>query len=391
MRIGLFTDTYTPEINGVVNSVLMLKEGLETRGHDVFVIGPGNPDAEPEPNVFRAPAISLPLLQERRLASPWSAKLWRTVRHLDLDIVHTHTEFGVGGFGFRARRQLGVGQVHTYHTVWEEYTHYLTQGRYFDAQARRVVANQTRRTLKHVDHIIVPSIKTLDLLESYGVRNPISVIPTGVDLSRFSPATEADEGRLTALRARSGVDRFATVLLMLGRIAEEKRVGELLELTAPYLRTHPDTCLLVVGDGPSLGELIARSATLGIASQVVCTGEVPWEAVPDFYRISDVHIGNSDTETQGLTFIEALASGTLVVSRYNTCFNGIFIDNFNASLFKTDDRYLPELEEALDPAVRNARIEAGLLTATQFSKDAFAEHVENVYQQLLERKGNGTE
>jgi len=384
MRIGLFSDTYTPEVNGVVNSVLMLKEGLEERGHDVFVIGPGNPDAAPEPNVFRAPAISLPVLQERRLASPWSAKLWRKVRKLDLDIVHTHTEFGVGGFGFRARRQLGLPQVHTYHTVWEEYTHYVTQGRYFDARARRVVANQTRRTLKHVDHVIVPSTKTLELLESYGVRNPISVIPTGVDLSRFSPPKASDEKRLDALRTRYGVDRFSTVLLMLGRIAEEKRVIGLLDMTAPHLRTHPDTCLLVVGDGPSLGELIARATTLGIASQVLCTGEVPWESVPDFYRISDVHIGNSDTETQGLTFIEALASGTLVVSRYNSCFDGIFIDDFNASLFDTDAHYLPELEEALDPTVRDARIEAGLLTAQQFNKTAFAEHVENVYLSLLD-------
>jgi 1,2-diacylglycerol 3-alpha-glucosyltransferase len=385
MRIGLFSDTYTPEINGVVNSVLMLKEGLVEQGHDVFVFAPGNPAAAPEPNVFRAHAMSLPVLQERRLALPWSASLWHTIRELDLDIVHTHTEFGVAGFGFRARRQLGIPQVHTYHTVWEEYTHYLTGGRFFDRQARAAVADQTRRTLKHVNHLIVPSDKTHELLISYGIATPTTVIPTGVDLARFSPATEADESRLTALRARYGLERFDTVLLIIGRIAPEKSVVELLDMTMPYLRAHPDTALLVVGDGPSLGEMIARTSASDIADQIRYTGEVPWEIVPDFYRISDVLIGNSDTETQGLTFIEALACGTPIVSRYNTCFDGILVDGINASLFHRDEQFVPQLAKVLEPVVRAQRIEQGLDVACSFSKPAFVRRVEDVYRSLLGR------
>ncbi|MCL2818849.1 MAG: glycosyltransferase [Actinomycetia bacterium] len=383
MRVGLFSDTYKPEINGVVNSVLMLKEGLEARGHEVFVFAPGNPAAEPEEHVFRTHATTLPILQERRLALPWSLKMWNTIRSLDLDIVHTHTEFGVGAFGFRARRQLGLPQVHTYHTVWEEYTHYLTRGRFFDQEARWVVADQTRRTLRNVDHVIVPSMKTLELLAGYGVTNPISVIPTGVDLDRFSPATEADEPRLAALRRRFGTAGFSHTLLIIGRIAPEKSVVELLEMTLGYLQEHPDTCVLVVGDGPSLGELVTLAANSEVSDQIFFTGEVPWETVPDFYRISDIHIGNSSTETQGLTFIEALASGTLVVSRYNRCFDGIFFDNVNASLFDRSSDYIPELKEALDPAVRQSRICAGLATARELSKPVFAQHVEEVYEQLV--------
>ena len=376
----MFSDTYTPEINGVVNSVLMLKEGLRDRGHEVFVFAPGNPDAPAERDVFRAHAMSLPVLQERRLALPWSVSLWNTVRSLDLDIVHTHTEFGVGAFGFRARRQLDVPQVHTYHTVWEEYTHYLTQGRYLDRQARWIVADQTRRTLRNVDHVIVPSVKTLDLLDGYGVANPISVIPTGVDTARFSPATDKDAPRLAKLRAHYGIDQFTRTLLMIGRIAPEKSVVELFKMTLPFLREHADTCLLVVGDGPSLGELIALCASSDVSSQIKFTGEVPWEVVPDYYRISDVLIGNSGTETQGLTFIEAIASGTLIVSRYNSCFDGIFVDNENASLFSRSEDYLSELEEALDPAVRAERVKAGLATARELSKPQFVRRVEAVYQ-----------
>jgi len=383
MRIGLFTDTYTPEINGVVNSVLMLKEGLEDRGHEVFVFGPGNPAAIPEENVFRAHAMTLPILQERRLALPWSAELWGKVKSLDLDIVHTHTEFGVGGFGFRARRQLGIPQVHTYHTVWEEYTHYVTRGKIFDKEARALVHNQTRRTLKNVNSIIVPSQKTLELLRGYGVANPIDVIPTGVDLSRFSPPTQADAMRLDELRKQYGTDEFTHTLLMIGRIAPEKSVRELFDMTMPYLREHPDTCMLVVGDGPSLGELIAISKASDVTAQIKYTGEVAWECVPDFYRISDVLIGNSHTETQGLTFIEAVACGTPVVCRYNTCLDGILEDGVSASLFTDDDQFIPALVDALDPKKRPARIKAGLAAAHETSKEVFVGHVEGVYKQLL--------
>jgi len=383
MRIGLFTDTYTPEINGVVNSVLMLKEGLEDRGHDLFVFGPGHPEAISEENVFRAHAMALPVLRERRLALPFSAALWNKIKSLDLDIVHTHTEFGVGSFGFRARRQLRIPQIHTYHTVWEEYTHYVTKGKVLDKQARSVVHSQTRRTLANVNTVIVPSRKTLDLLTSYGVTSPIKIIPTGVDLARFSPPAPRDETRLATLRAQYGTDKFAHTLLMIGRIAPEKSVRELFEMTVPYLKEHPDTCLLVVGDGPSLGELIARAQTSGVASQVAYTGEVAWETVPDFYRISDVLIGNSHTETQGLTFIEAVACGTPVVCRYNSCLDGILEDGVSASLFTEDAQFIDALTAALDPLVRQIRIIEGLAAARAVSKETFVGKVESVYRQFV--------
>jgi 1,2-diacylglycerol 3-alpha-glucosyltransferase len=384
MRIGLFTDTYTPEVNGVVNSVLMLNEGLSDLGHEVFVFAPGNPEALPDANVYRSHAMALPVLKERRLALPWSASLWSAVRNLDLNIIHTHTEFGVGSFGFRARRQLNIPQVHTYHTVWEDYTHYVTKGKVLDKQARGVVRNQTRRALKHVNHIIVPTVKTLDLLTSYETTAPITVIPTGVDLIRFAPSTKDDHERLALLRDQYKTSDFAHTLLMLGRIAPEKSVRQLLEMTIPYLHEHPETCLLVVGDGPSLGELIARSSSSGVGSQVFFTGEVSWETVPDFYRISDVLIGNSDTETQGLTNIEAIASGVPVIARYNSCFDGILEDKVNASLFTESEQYIPMLEEMFDPHIQSARIEAGLKAASALSKPAFVSQVENVYKQLID-------
>jgi 1,2-diacylglycerol 3-alpha-glucosyltransferase len=383
MRVGLFTDSYVPEINGVVNSVRMLQEGLRQQGHEVFVIGPGHPDADVDDHVFRSRAMALPVLRERRLASPVSSKLWRRIKKLDLDIVHTHTEFGVGSFGFRARRQLGIPQVHTYHTVWEEYVHYLPGSKTLDPKFRRIARNQTRRTLRKVNHIIAPTAKTRNLLESYGISIPISVIPTGVDLTRFSRVQEADSARLEALRKHYGIDRFNHTLLMVGRLAPEKSALELLEMTIPYLLAHPDTCLLIAGDGPSLGQMITLASAKEVSSQVIFTGQIAWETIPDVFRIGDVLIGNSHTETQGLTFLEAAASGMPIVTRDNPCFVGILTDGVNASLFTDDSQFLPALEEVFGLDVRRERIEAGLKTAQALSKSAFVEHVEEVYEHVL--------
>jgi 1,2-diacylglycerol 3-alpha-glucosyltransferase len=124
MRIGLFTDTYTPEINGAVSSVTMLCEGLRARGHDVWVVAPSNPEAPADEfQTIRVPSLPLIVLPERRFATPVEYGLMRRIKRLRLDIVHTNAEFAVCSFGFRAARRYHIGQVHTYHTVWEEYTH----------------------------------------------------------------------------------------------------------------------------------------------------------------------------------------------------------------------------------------------------------------------------
>lgn len=384
MNIGLFTDTYTPEINGVVASVLMLREGLEDRGHTVYVFAPAHPDApEDERNVIRIPSLPLIVLPERRVATPIDLGMLRHIGSLDLDIIHTHTEFAVSSYGFRAARKFGIPHIHTYHTVWEEYTHYLSP-RAFDAQARTVVRKATELACRRCDHIVAPTEKTRALLANYGITKPISVVPTGVDLSRFSPATPADEERLHALRAQYGLDKFEHIILSVGRVAPEKGVVELMLLVAPHLKSHPDTGFLVVGGGPSLKELKKLVHSLGIEEQVTFTGEVLWEQVPDFYRISDVLVGDSSTETQGLTFIEAIASAVPIVVRYNECFDGIIDDGVSGSLFTDDDQFEPYLSDALDSEKRTVRIQNGLQAAAHVSKEAFAHHIEDVYRATIE-------
>lgn len=380
MRIGLFTDTYTPEINGVVSSVLMLREGLEALGHEVWVFAPGHPHTQgDDEHIVRIPSMPLIVLPERRVATPLDIGLIRKIRALNLDVIHTHTEFGVGSFGFRAAHKFRIPHVHTYHTVWEEYTHYVAL-KMFDAPAKVAVRRFTRFACERCDRIVAPTQKTKDLLVNYRIDVPVDVAPTGVDLARFNQPTSDDFERLAQLKKTHGIQDFKHVILSLGRVAPEKSIVELFRLVIPYLKSHAESCFLVVGGGPSIKELQKLSAKENVAEQVVFTGEIPWSSVPDYYRIADVLVGNSHTETQGLTFIEALASGVPLVVRYNTCFDGIIEDGVSGALFSDEKIFVSELDRALnDDAHRKRRIEEGLNAAQAVSKESFARNIEGVY------------
>lgn len=383
MRIGLFTDTFTPEINGVVSSVVMLREGLVARGHDVWVFAPKNPGAADDDHVIQVPSVPLAMLPDYRIATPVWPSVTTKINALDLDIVHTHTEFAVGRFGRKAAQRLGIPRVHTNHTVWEEYTHYLAPT-FLDPQARSIVRTATRYVCGGADRIVAPTEKTRLLLTGYGVEQCIDIVPTGVDLARFSPCDQDDLPRLEALKRSLGTDRFRRTLLILGRIAPEKSVIELLEMVSPFLAQHRDVGVLVVGDGPSKRDLEALAKAAGIQDQVVFSGAIPWIDIPDMYRISDVLIGNSHTETQGLTFIEALASGTPIVVRHNECFDGVIENGVSGALFRHQAQFIPALEAVLEPGeVRSSRIAEGLKAAAALSKERFAEQVEAVYRQAL--------
>lgn len=384
MKIGLFTDTYTPEINGVVSSVLMLREGLEKLGHEVWVFAPGHPEiSNDDERVIRIPSLPLVVLPERRVASPLDIGMMSKIRELDLDVIHTHTEFGVGSFGFRAAHRYKIPHVHTYHTVWEEYTHYVAL-KLFDEPAKLTVRRFTRFVCEHCDRIIAPTQKTKDLLESYKIAVPIDVAPTGVDLARFSAPTEADGQRLHGLKLTLGIQDFEHVILSIGRVAPEKSIVELFELVAPHLQKHPEDCLLIVGGGPSRKDLEKLRDEYNLADQVIFTGEIPWSSVPDYYRISDVLIGNSHTETQGLTFIEALASGVPIVVRYNECFDGIIEDGVSGTLFTDEGVFEEELAKVLtDDAFRTNRVQNGLAAAQAVSKENFVRNIEGVYHRAI--------
>ena len=189
MRIGIFTDTYPPFINGVSTSIAMLESALRKKGHQVFIVTV-NPDDmhyvfEKNDRIIRLPGIPTGIY-DYRLTGIYPIKAVNKIKEWNLDIIHSHTEFGVGTFARIMAHQLDIPIVHTYHTMYEDYVHYITKG-YFDAPSKKIVEHLTKFYCdKTVTELIVPTKKTYDLFkEKYEYTRNIHIVPTGIEVERF--------------------------------------------------------------------------------------------------------------------------------------------------------------------------------------------------------------
>ena len=307
MNIGIFTDSYFPQVSGVATSIKTLKDDLERKGHQVYIFtttDPHVPDDAVEPNLFRFTSVPFVSFTDRRIAVRGLFHAYAVAKELNLDIVHTQTEFSMGYIGKFVAKQLKIPTIHTYHTMYEDYLHYVLNGHLLKPYH---VKQFTRAFLYHVSGVIAPSERVYDTLRRYGVKTDIKIIPTGVDLTQFA------EQKDPHLREKLGL-ADVPVLVSLSRVAYEKRIDKLISAMPAILAQIPKAVLLIVGDGPAREDLEAQAAELGIADHVRFTGEIDHDDVGDYYRVGDVFVSASDSESQGLTYIEAMAADRKVVA-----------------------------------------------------------------------------
>ncbi len=338
MRIGLFTDTYTPEINGVVSSIVLLQQELEKNGHDVFVVTTNNNlfETEREGNVLRLPGVEIKQLYGYIMTSPIHFAAMQEVEEMNLELIHAHTEFGVGIFARLVARRLNIPLVSTYHTTYEDYTHYVnpTHLKTVDKLARKAVANLSKLYGSTCVEMISPSEKTKEMLIRYGIKTPINVIPTGIDLSRFDRSNTTGAQRFQT-RASLGIERDEFLLLFVGRIAKEKSIEIPIEAFKYLSREEVAAKLVIVGGGPDIDSLYELVDEYHIKDKVIFVGKKPASEVPSFYHAADGFVSASLTETQGLTFIEALASELPVFARPDDVVTDLVIEGKTGYLFET--------------------------------------------------------
>ncbi len=385
MKILLTSDWYTPAVNGVVTSVLTLRRELTLRGHEVRVLTlSGESRGWQADGVYavgsldvghiypgarlRAPALSSPLSQ----LIAWCP-----------DVVHSQCEFSTFGLARRIAKACGAPLVHTYHTVYEDYTHYFSPSRRW---GRMLVKGFTRVITAKTDAVIAPSAKVRTLLEGYGVRTPVRVIPTGIALDRFTVTPDPDT--LRDRRAALGIPAENTILLYVGRLAREKNIDELLESRAA-LGKAPVT-LLLAGGGPDEARLHQLAAAMGLqAPAVVFAGMVAPAEVPLIYHLGDVFVSASESETQGLTYFEAMAAGLPLVCRADPCLDGVITNGENGWQYADAKGRSAALAALLaDPALRRAMGCRSALTARQFSAQQFACRVEELYREVCLAKSS---
>ena len=387
MRIGLFTDTYPPYINGVSTSIAMLKTALEKKGHQVFVvaINPDNISYKYEDNgkIIRIPGIPVPLY-DYRLSSIYPVRIVEKIRKWNLDVIHSHTEFGVGTFARIIAKQFDIPLVHTYHTMYEDYVHYITKG-YFVGHSKKIVEYLTKFYCdKTATELIVPTKKTYDLFkQKYHVDRNIHIVPTGIEIERFYKE-KYSKIDTNALKKKIGINKDDKVILFVGRLGKEKSVDLLIEAQANIVKSYPNCKLLIIGDGPDMEVFQKLVSKHKLDDKVLLIGKVPWEEIPKYYQMADIFATASRTETQGLTVIEAMAASIPVVAADDESFKNIIIDDLNGNLFKNKREYINKIKKLLEDETKLKNMSNQARISTEpYSTKYFAEKVLAVYKTAI--------
>ena len=333
MRVGLFTDSYLPQVSGVATSIQTLTLELEKLGHEVYIFTTTdeNADVDHEHNIIRLQSIPFVSLAERKIVVKGVFAAYLIAQEHHLDIIHTQTEFGMGLLGKMVAQQLRIPVIHTLHTKYEDYVHYIAKGRLIRPSMVKYII---RNFLRGTEGIICPSEMVLDTVNSYGVTIPKRVIPTGIEINRFKRPDITDLDVATR-REALGIKPDEMILLSLSRIAAEKNIQAVIRALPEVLESFP-VKLVIVGHGPYESALKTLVDDLNLNQSVIFTGQVPNEQTAYYYKMADFFISASTSETQGLTYLEAIAAGTRVLACDNPYLEGLIDDPEFGRLFANE-------------------------------------------------------
>lgn len=393
MKILITTDWYKPIVNGVVTSVLNLKKELEERGHEVRVLTLSRDyHSYEEDGVYYIKSVNLEKIYPNvRAVLPHREAYIQELIQWNPDVVHSQCEFMTFSYAVKISRKCNCPLLHTYHTIYEDYLHYLP-GTFFQytkgaALEKKMVAKFSKAVLKKTQQVIAPTKKVEELLKNYEVSEPISVIPTGIDLKRFQEVLSKEERNRR--REALGISKDSKVLVSIGRLAKEKNLEEILIYFQKLIKEELTfkLKLLIIGDGPDRERLEGIAKTLQLQEKVIFTGMVTPEEVAQYYQLGDVFVCASNSETQGITYIEALASGIPALCRKDACLDSVITDGYNGFQYETYEFFKMHLQYILEREER--RVEMGVCarqTAKLYSTWNFCTMAERLYKEAIVNK-----
>lgn len=382
MKVLITTDLFTVSTNGVVTSVQNLFDELTAHGHDVRILTISDTlHSHKDGAVYYIRSVPLKgVYPDLRMPTSYRHKLIQEIIDWKPDIVHSQCEFFSYQFAARISRITGAPLVHTYHTLYEQYlTSYIVPSKRLGDFLAKFLS---RRRLKRVNTLVAPTQKVENTLHNYGMRVPISVVPSGISLEQHHQRLSRQERQ--ERRRSLGIADDDQVLINLGRLGGEKNLGELITLFAEARKQNGNLKFLIVGDGPAREELQHQVKKLGIEAHVIFTGRVPPSEVQNYYQLGDVFVSASTSETQGLTYIEAAANGLPLLCRQDDCLADVLQEGQNGYEYTSAEEFLHAIDAVMDnPEWRAAAARRSEEIAASFDKKAFGEAIESVYESVL--------
>ncbi|MFN2101624.1 glycosyltransferase family 4 protein [Finegoldia dalianensis] len=377
MKILITTDTYRPTINGVVTSIESLKKALDRLGHDVRILTFSDSfNSKQEGDIYYMGSLGAgKFYPDARMNKLFYNRFYEDIMDWKPDIVHSQTEFTMFIQAKKIAKDLDIPLLHTYHTVYEDYTHYFS----LNKKIGKELAKQfTKQIIKTTDGVVVPTNKIYNLLTEYNIHEDIYVASTGINVQKLSECDDFD------IRSGYKIPEDKHIVLFLGRIGKEKNITEILQ----YLENidRDDIVFIIAGAGPFLSELKDICSNSKIRDRLIFTGMIDSSKVGNFYSKADVFVSASTSETQGLTFIESMACSTPIICRHDDCLDGVLIEGKTGFGYDTEEEFIDYLNQILDNEKLRAKMGKNCkqLVDENYTEDSFANKIEQIYIKVIE-------
>lgn len=377
MKILITTDTYRPTINGVVTSIESLKKALDRLGHDVRILTFSDSfNSKQEDDIYYMGSLGAgKFYPDARMNKLFYNRFYEDIMDWKPDIVHSQTEFTMFIQAKKIAKDLDIPLLHTYHTIYEDYTHYFS----LNKKIGKELAKQfTKQIIKTTDGVVVPTNKIYNLLTEYNIHEDIYVAPTGINVQKLSECDDFD------IRSGYKIPEDKHIVLFLGRIGKEKNITEILQ----YLENidRDDIVFIIAGAGPFLAELKDICSNSKIRDRLIFTGMIDSSKVGNFYSKADVFVSASTSETQGLTFIESMACSTPIICRHDDCLDGVLIDGKTGFGYDTEEEFIDYLNQILDNKKLRDKMGKNCkqLVDENYTEDSFANKIEQIYKKVIE-------
>ena len=376
MRIGLFTDTYRPSINGIVYVVDTLKIQLEKEGHEVFLFCPAKTMrprkiqemTEESPHVMRIPSVPSGFFDDFELSLFFPPRTLKQIRDYDLDIIHIFTPSQIGLLGINAAMKYDVPFVVQHCTDLYEFVEdypnavigalalvsvvfpmsvklerrdyleiaKLTRPRLGAAKwGQDIIKRALTMAYSKADATIALSVKSKSQLESWqddDYNYEVTLLPSGVDALPVPSAA-----RLKEFRDAWGLSEEDEVFGNVGRLAEEKNLPVLLQAFEYIGAERPNAKLVFVGDFDYRETLEAMAATSRFSDRIIFTGALPREQLGVAYAALDVFAFPSLKDTQAWVLNEA-AHASLPIVMIDRDLSEVMIDQESGFYVENDPK-----------------------------------------------------
>lgn len=383
MNIGIFTDSFTPEVNGVVTSLQLFIANFQKLGHEVFIFAP-NKDFKIEHSSknhnHRYPSILI-MGKQLRLAIPVIKA--KDISALHLNIIHVQTPGPIGIAGTKFGKKLKIPLVYTYHTRVERYAqYYLHLPAWLEKGTFALIAKKFYN--KH-DAIIAPSEGIKKELEKF-VTKPILVIPTGVD--NITNQKLVNKYNKQETLKKYNLQPTDTIFITASRMGKEKNISFIIDAFAKIKTTLPNAKLLIAGNGPDKESLIDYSEQTYNTKDILFLGFLKHEELFSLYSLAKIFLFSSFTETQGMVVLEAMSAGLPVVALKATGVEDMLSDNIGGFITENNIEEFSQKVITLikDESLWKNKNQEALQRAGDFSIEKMADKVIDLYNSLIIKK-----